>query len=156
MIEPIRITDPARIDDLVALLHDQNLDLDRLRNEPNQAVLEVPLLLDDDDGKELLCDSWCRRYFKLPLRRGVLLIRHVATYRVDDRGQIGRYTINTVFWSQQDSTLTIKACEDMEIHAQVKSLDVELIPLADIAGHRDVTLLFGFVEYTGPVILRGE
>lgn len=156
MIEPVRIMDPARIDDLAASLHDQTLELDGLRHGPDQGVLEVSLLLDDDDGKELLCDSWCRRYFKLPLRRGVLRIGHVATYRVDDRGQLERYTINTVDWNQKDSTLAIKSCEDMEIHARVSSLDVEMIPLPDIAGHRDVTVLFGFVEYSGPVILRGE
>ena len=150
MIEPVSITDPTRLESVEALLHDQTLDLHGLRHQKDNGVLEIPLLIDDDSGLELISNSWCRRLYKLPLRRGVLRIGHVVTYRVDDRGQIGRYTFLRMKWAPVDSILSIVAIEDMEIHVTVSAMDLKINVSGEIVGHRDVTMMFGFIHWYGP------
>jgi hypothetical protein len=138
-----RITKREQIENVNQHIHDQYFSLSELSYEPTTRMLRIPFEAEDRSQAmgpwyQYFCKRWRFKVFK-----HVLEIQHVESHRIDDSANISSYTFDAINLTVNGRTLTISACEDLQIILEIDKLDIAIFRTNEYLGIRSVLAIFG-------------
>lgn len=122
--EPLIVTKWEDISQILDVIHDEYFDLDAIKFDHSDRVLEIPYrrIFHDCPGK--LIRNWLVfKTYEVDVIHSKLTIRNVEEYSANDRSHIGTYSFNRL--SYTDGTLLIESNEDLDLRMVVPSINIE-------------------------------
>ena len=146
------VTDPSQFDELLCMIHDEFFDLDEVRYNNEQCVLEIPYRRVFHQGPSRIVRQWIIYSVReKDVLRSRLRIHGVKEYEVQDLAQIHTYSINTIDYDPEASQLLVHCDPDLKLRILVNELKIESQDL-ECNGKARISYLFFLIEsYSGKV-----
>lgn len=149
--EPLRVTEPDALGDLLDLIHDEFFDLDSVAYSPADRHVTIPYRRVSHGGPKRTVRNWLLlRTEQVHVVRSVLAVRNVLDCACQDRARIGTYSLNTVDYD--GSTLMFRCEPDLDLTMEVTGLDIESRDV-EVRGKARINYWLSVCEsYSGKVI----
>jgi hypothetical protein len=139
----IVVRDYREIGVILDFAHDCEFRTDDLRYNSETQCLELPFERENRDRKQkaqrlLLVTKW-----KFPIIESVLRLHHVSNYDVEDKAQIGLYSLDDIEYDERARTIRVSADPLLSITAVVSKLLVELEDTERVIRERNMFSLGG-------------
>ncbi len=122
--EPLRVTVPHQLEELLDLIHDEFFELASVDYSPSERRLAVPYRRIFHGGPARVVRNWILlRTVEVDVVRSRMIIRNVQQYECEDRARVGTYSFRTVSWDGE--TLLFHCEPDLELRLMVSDLDIE-------------------------------
>lgn len=121
-----RIANPAGIGGLLDLIHDEEVEVEKVVYDSKLRVVTIPFRRIFHGGPERVVR---KTLFSSKREVGVLCvvirIKHVTAAKTIDTERIGTYTFEEVAFETSGSQLVFKACPKLELRFSVSNLEIE-------------------------------
>jgi hypothetical protein len=123
-------TTPSGLYDLTGLVHDAQFELDDLRYEVKDGVVEIPLTEPIEEAARF---GW--HVLKSGVAPGAMLCIHaVKGLKINDEARVGDYLIDQIWCEEVDGqqTIVLEATIPLRIEFAVEAINVELRQLRHV------------------------
>ena len=114
------------IDKLIALIHDQEFDVGKIKFNKQSKLLIIEFKNRWWDKAKIITNFLFFKKKAIPISNAVLLIYNVTRYEVKDSERIGIYEFNTVNYAQNSKEINIIAEPNLSMKIFVDSFLIEL------------------------------
>ena len=122
--EPLRVTTPDGLEELIGLIHDEYFDLPSVEFSPSAHLVKIPYRRIFHRGPRRTVRNWIVfRTDEVDVIRALITVRNVQDYAFKDSAHIETFSFNEV--SYDGRTLRFDCCESLVLWAAVSSLDIE-------------------------------
>jgi hypothetical protein len=135
MATSVRVTDPANLEEINGLIHDQYFDIDDARFDPQAGCLTIRFGSDQPEASTVLRRLWIWRKVRLPLVESFLRIRRAKSCEIRDTAQVGTYPLNIVEYNPRDGIVDVIPVFGADIKLSVEALDIEVELTDKVIGH---------------------
>ena len=141
----LRIASEDELGELTSLIHDEHFDLEDVRHDAMERLVEIPYRRIGHDGARRTLRNWfLYRLDEVDVIRAILRIHNVERCEVHDRSRIGTYSFNHARYNAGKSKLLFRCNENLDFEMTVSDLLVESNDL-EVRGTARVSLTFGVI-----------
>ncbi|MFC1736160.1 hypothetical protein ACFL1X_08585 [Candidatus Hydrogenedentota bacterium] len=113
-------------DQLLGLIHDENFELDQVRYDANQELVEIPYRRIFHEGpSRTIKNRWIYRVVEIDVLRNILRVRNVKNLEIVDKARIGCYSFNYLKYGETTGELVFECCEPCQLRLMVSDIDME-------------------------------
>jgi hypothetical protein len=149
----ISVKEKERLSLIGDVLHDQPFRARDVRFDAAGGEVTIPFMYRDVDAAGPARRPWWRSLWRseidIPLKAGIVRLRHVTDMAVDDRARIDSCEFNTLTYNRAGSSVVIDATPDLSIALRVTDLEVSVQVEDGTIGTQRVRTYLGFIECTG-------
>ncbi|OGP61762.1 MAG: hypothetical protein A2169_14650 [Deltaproteobacteria bacterium RBG_13_47_9] len=144
----LKVTNPQEINNLIDLIHDEYFEVDNIKYDREQGIVEIPYRRIFHDGPRRTVHNWLLyKVQEVDVIRAKMRILHIEEFEVNDPDQIGTYCFNDVDYDHNRSTLLLDSNTKLELRMKVSKLFIGSQDL-EIRGKSRIGFLFLFFEST--------
>lgn len=150
MWRSLRATTREGLAEIGGFLHDSRIDLESARLEEAARTVSIDLEVPGWDESRWVLNLLLVAWRRIPVRKGVLTIREVERYSVEDRARIRFQGVNRISLDPDGRRLRVVMVEDGDVLADVRTVDVSIEiaePIARWSGATTYLLLLDCGEF---------
>ncbi|HKP91787.1 MAG TPA: DUF2948 family protein [Thermoleophilaceae bacterium] len=132
--EDVTVTDPARLDEVEAQIHDCPFEPDDVRFDEPARTLTIPFRRYGWDQERRVGGTPIRADYEFPWRRSFLRVLHATAVRIDDRAQVGTSELLGVEYRADPPTVRLHSMPDHEVEVAVDALAVAVEHTGEVLG----------------------
>lgn len=130
----VTVTDPARLNEVEAQIHDCPFDPDDVLFDAPARTLTVPFRRYGWSEERKVGGSLIRTDYEFPWRRSFLRVLHAGAARVDDRARIGMAELLQVEYRAEASMVQLHSIPDHDVEVDVDALEVAVEHTDEVIG----------------------
>ena len=132
--QEVTITDPGRLDEVEAQIHDCPFDPDEIRFDEPDRALTVPFRRYGWDGERRIGGNAVMAEYEFPWRRSFLRVLHATAARIEDRARIGMAELLSVEYREERSTVHLRSIPEHDVEVEVDALEVAVRHTDEVLG----------------------
>ena len=122
----LSVSSPHEFGKLLDLIHDEFFDLDEVKYDAEQGVVEIPYRRIFHGGRaRTVKNRWLYRVVEVDVLRCILRVRNVENLEIRDDARIGSYAFNTLTYDETTGELLFECCEPCTLRMKVSGLAIE-------------------------------
>lgn len=122
----VRVTDPAEVDHIHSLIHDNFFEPENVVFDSDSRTLVFPFERDAMEEVNLGCLWVFTRRPKIPVKVCLLKVHNVRDYTIRDTERIGKYDFNVIEYNAKEKVVEIMTNFPIGISIKVEAFEISV------------------------------